>query len=497
LKQEKHPWIIIILCSTVLFLVNSTVFSFWGQINADEGWYLYASKLVYSGLLPYKDFAFTQTPLLPYVYGLPQIFFPQSIYLGRITSIVFSTIAFILSITIAKKFGGKTAATITALLGATFTYGIYYQSIVKTYSLTTFLFMLAFFVLPAKPQHTWKSILAVIFVLLASFTRLSAIFFATPVIVYAFISSNSRDRLIISAACLFVLVYFLSFVLRNTDSALWGLILHHSMQWGDLTIMEQVSQILSFRIPALIIVFLFYIILWGTLTLTSLKQAKNSTKPFWVLLTVTTGLLLFTIPNLISGGFYTEYFVPFVFVSFPITGIVYAKTYPNQGKYLKAFINLALLFAIIFGFIRGGNSFIDTSGGSSPIEETRKVASHVSKNSDPSDQIFVLEALWLAVESNRQVLPNMTMAQFSYYDVETAKAKRLHLVNSQMIFDHIKTKTPKLVILTEIDWDILMSTSRYENIQQALEENYLLIYSQDNFGQHNDHIDIYVQNENK
>lgn len=497
MKQGKHLWNIVILCSTVLFLVNSAVYGFWGQINADEGWYLYASKLVYTGLHPYKDFAFTQTPLLPYVYGLPQIIFFQSIHLGRITSIVFSTIAFILSITIAKNFGGKTAATITALLGATFTYGIYYQSIVKTYSLTTFFFMSAFFVLSAKPQYALKFMFAVIFVLLASFTRLSAVFFAIPVIVYAFISSSSRGKLMISAACLFVLACFLSFVLHNADSALWGLILHHSMQWGNLTIMEQVSQILSFRIPALIIVFLFYIILWGTLTFTSLKQAKNSNKPFFTLLTVKIGLLLFAIPNLISGGFYTEYFVPFVFVSFPITGIAYAKTYPNQGKYLKAFINLALIFAMVLGFIRGGDTFIDTSGGSSPIEEIRKVARIVSKNSDPSDKIFVLEALWLVIESNRQVLPNMTMAQFSYYDAETIQAKRLHLVNSQMIFDYIKDKTPKLVILTDIDWDILKSTSQYENIQQTLEENYILIYSQDNFGQHSDHIDIYVQNGNK
>ena len=145
IKQEETFWGIITIVGSVLFILNSSVFILLGRVNSDEGWYLYASKLVYMGRLPYKDFAFTQTPLLPYIYGIPQIFF-QSLYLGRVTSAFFSIVAFILSWVIAKNYGGKMAGGITALLGATFTYGIYAQSTIKTFSLTTLFFILAFFV---------------------------------------------------------------------------------------------------------------------------------------------------------------------------------------------------------------------------------------------------------------------------------------------------------------------------------------------------------------
>ena len=39
----------------------------WGALNQDEGWYLYAAQLVGAGKLPYRDFFFTQGPALPIV----------------------------------------------------------------------------------------------------------------------------------------------------------------------------------------------------------------------------------------------------------------------------------------------------------------------------------------------------------------------------------------------------------------------------------------------
>jgi hypothetical protein len=39
-------------------------------IDGDEGFYLLASRLVFEGKLPYRDFLYLQTPLLPYFYGL-------------------------------------------------------------------------------------------------------------------------------------------------------------------------------------------------------------------------------------------------------------------------------------------------------------------------------------------------------------------------------------------------------------------------------------------
>lgn len=497
IKQEQYFWKVIVTFGTMLFVLNSIIFIFLGQANADEGWYLYASKLVYAGQYPYRDFAFTQTPLLPYIYGIAQNLFFQSIYLGRITSVIFSTIAFILSLMIARNNGGKMASGITSLLGATFTYGIYFQSITKTYALTTFFFILALFFLSSNFKQSLRLILSTIFVLLATLTRLSAVFFAIPFIIYAFIVSNTKNRLIIIAICLAASFWILILALQNIDAATWGLVTHHASQWGNTSINERVAQILNFRIPSFLVAFPSYSLLWVTVLLMGFNQIKINIKHHFAILITTIGLFLFSIPNLISGGFYTEYFVPFIFVSFPITGIAYTKIFHHQGKFSKVFMNVVLLSTMVLGLIRGGFYFIDISGGRAPIEEIRKVSTIISENSTTRDKIFVLEALWLAIESHRQVLPNMTMAQFSFYDTDTKTANQLHLINGQIALHYIENSVPKIVILTDLDWSILQNTFYYEGIINSLENNYRLVFSEENFGQHSSHIEVYIRRKDK
>ena len=44
----------------------AVVFNAWGrELNADEGFYLAASKATLQGELPYRDYAYTMMPLLP------------------------------------------------------------------------------------------------------------------------------------------------------------------------------------------------------------------------------------------------------------------------------------------------------------------------------------------------------------------------------------------------------------------------------------------------
>ncbi|HRG56548.1 MAG TPA: hypothetical protein PLG56_10940, partial [Lacunisphaera sp.] len=40
-----------------------------GALNPDEGFYAAAARAVWQGEMPYRDFGYTQTPLLPYVNG--------------------------------------------------------------------------------------------------------------------------------------------------------------------------------------------------------------------------------------------------------------------------------------------------------------------------------------------------------------------------------------------------------------------------------------------
>ena len=53
-----------------LYVVLGAANLYFGDLNQDEGWYLYAARQVHEGELPYRDFAFTQGPMLPLVYSL-------------------------------------------------------------------------------------------------------------------------------------------------------------------------------------------------------------------------------------------------------------------------------------------------------------------------------------------------------------------------------------------------------------------------------------------
>ena len=51
------------------FVVLAAFAVWFGGLNQDEGWYLYAAQLVGEGKKLYKDFAFTQGPMMPEFYS--------------------------------------------------------------------------------------------------------------------------------------------------------------------------------------------------------------------------------------------------------------------------------------------------------------------------------------------------------------------------------------------------------------------------------------------
>ena len=123
------------VAAVVMFALVGLVFVLRGRLNVDEGWYLDASRLVFHGQIPFRDFGFTQMPLSPYVYGLPQLLGP-SIVLGRLTSLLFVVAAVGLAVRVTWRAVGRYAALAVAVLCLAFPTGIYNLTLVKTYALS-------------------------------------------------------------------------------------------------------------------------------------------------------------------------------------------------------------------------------------------------------------------------------------------------------------------------------------------------------------------------
>lgn len=119
----------------------------FGPLNQDEGWYLLAARNVGRGMLPYRDFLYTQGPALPFAYALfLPLWSPFGVLGGRVLTAVFG----LLAATFAAAFSAcvsrsghplgraPTAALATFALLALSPDWAYFSVIPKTYALGAF-----------------------------------------------------------------------------------------------------------------------------------------------------------------------------------------------------------------------------------------------------------------------------------------------------------------------------------------------------------------------
>ena len=128
-----------------LVWLTLSLFNLWmGELNQDEGWYLYAAKQLASGHLPYRDFAFTQPPLVPLAYaaGLHWID-AHGILGGRILTWLFGTLGALAALFAAMRAGPRSAQRLSGglclVLVALNMFQSYFTVVVKTYALASLL----------------------------------------------------------------------------------------------------------------------------------------------------------------------------------------------------------------------------------------------------------------------------------------------------------------------------------------------------------------------
>jgi len=133
--------IILLLVVVASWLVLSGLNLWMGELNQDEGWYLYAAKQMTEGLMPYRDFAFTQPPMLPLVYSWTYTWVGNFGLLGgRMVTWLFGTLGLLSAVWLAMRAGPRKAQRFTAgvafILIAINLYQSYFTIVVKTYALS-------------------------------------------------------------------------------------------------------------------------------------------------------------------------------------------------------------------------------------------------------------------------------------------------------------------------------------------------------------------------
>ena len=177
--RDKLP-VLVLLYALAFALALGVANLVFGDLNQDEGWYLYAAQNFARGAKPYKDYFFTQGPVMPAVYAsASKLWSPFGVIGGRAFTFALGFFGAVgAGLFAAQQFprGQRLAPwTITFALTACGVYHSYFTVIPKTYALSSLLLVLGCGALTqSHPGHSKRlAFTAGVFFALAAATRVS------------------------------------------------------------------------------------------------------------------------------------------------------------------------------------------------------------------------------------------------------------------------------------------------------------------------------------
>lgn len=502
----------------VLFCCIAVIYILVGEVNEDEGWYLYASKLVYQGKVPYRDFSYTQSPVLPYVYGGLQQLFGVSLLLGRIITGFFGLVALVLTMAVAKIFSGDRASLVAGAAIAANPFAIYFMIITKTYSLSIMLIALSLFLVFKKGNKGIHYPLSAACLAIAIGVRLTVL----PVLVLTliYIAIVKRKYFLRSAAASGVTLatIFLPFIILDPRASYFNILGYHMARYNPQTTAELILGKLRaffeilikfpFLIPFIFLgLGLFLVPRINRLWLSPKKDIKG----YWPHLLVFSSFISVFLIHFVPGGSLPEYHV----LNLPLAALFAGWLFDEWSLEIKESYKESLLALLVIGlllfslvgarpihrFLDPRTSYVNLSGGRLPVHEVSQVGRFVKEHTSPDQQLFTTHT-YLAMEANRDVLEGMEMGIFSFYpEWSTERAKRYEVVNFEILKEYVRTRRAKALIITDTDFvhsGIYESTgsSIRESLLELIEDNYSQEFSMDNFGQFgqgNDKVHVYLR----
>ena len=202
-------------------------------VDADEGAYLLAAKLVMQGKLLYHDFSYPQMPLLPYLYGAWMKLFGMTWYSSRFLSALFSiALGLLLYRQIARVTGRPPLAFLAtiafAFTGLTFSW----YPLVKTFVFPTLMVFLSYAVLDSSIR--WKYFLSGVCLGIAVSTRfyvgIVILTLAVEVVRREHGITGLRQLGVLAAGFVVALAPNLVLFAVNPDAFIFNILGHHAIR---------------------------------------------------------------------------------------------------------------------------------------------------------------------------------------------------------------------------------------------------------------------------
>jgi len=451
---------VVAVVGVVAYAVLSFVFVFRGRLNADEGWYLYAGRLVWRGQLPYRDFAFPQMPLTAYLYGLPQTIH-ASLTLGRLTSLAFGVVAVVLFVRVAWREAGRAAGAAVAILLAAFPTGVYNLTLTKTYALSALLIAVVLIALtsPGRTTRTWPLATAAAIALLA--TRSTGLVLALLVLGWCLLRAPNRStRRNVAIVAVVGGALLASLLLSDVTAARWDLITFHNLLWHGADPGSRLETVVRNRIPDWLGDYWGYaaLLLGALVAVFTSRRVRGHLGRQPGLVLVAAGLVGSLGAQLLTGEWApVEYATPLIPGLVTLAVVVLGLALRPDGGW-SAHRGLAtvavvavLALAITTVLHPGAGEYFTGSRHPGAVDAANRVGDYLSDHTRADDEVLTLWAQPAGLVSGRDNVPDVTVGPFSYEDLGTRDAHDLHYVNADRLARLLRAGRPAAIVLTGID----------------------------------------------
>ncbi|MEZ4768839.1 MAG: glycosyltransferase family 39 protein [Caldilineales bacterium] len=426
----------------LLFAIELAFWVLFRLVNLDEGWYLWAGKDVYAGRHLYSDFAYTQTPLLPYVYGLVQLLFGNSLYVGRVLTALFGFGAGALGAATARRIAGPWAGVFALAFLVTTFLAITSFAYTATYGLTAFLLAAAFYVaarLPAGNKRTW---LIAACLALATAGRLASVVVFLPMAAFLIFSAPRGRRVrtaleFVFAATLLLALLLGPFVLTSGRQMAYDIFGFHmdrtTAEWRrGVLVSTLLETVRDFTVPVLL-----YAAAVVDLCIRILRRRRDwqsALRDHGLELTLAAAVALLYVAHLVPRTATTYYNVlqaPMIAILF---GALAVRLLSGSRPRLVAAILAILLVGQVVTCARAVRFYDLTAWPPvNQVEIVRTAAAKLNDSVPPGSTLLTFD-LHLALEAGLESPPGYEMSIFSYRPTwTTEEAQHYRVVNNELL----------------------------------------------------------------
>ena len=382
-----------------------------GGLNQDEGWYLYAANLVAEGQMPYRDFAFTQGPVMPFVYSAFAGAWRLGGLLGaRLFTLALGLAGILFAVGLSRRLvaddrRNEVALVVFFLLGTNL-YHLYYLAIPKTYALAGLFVSVAFYLLSFARTSAAAAFGAGLCLAFAAGTRIS-LGALLPVVGAGLLVGRRWKAL--AAFCAggggLALAYGPFLLDADARAGLFAAQAYHAARGGfDLTwTVGSLSRLVRWYLPVFLV-----------LGLGGFRRARLLLAAF---------LAVFAV-QMLAPFPYEDYQVPVLslLAVFAAVNFVASATVPAPRALLLV---LGLSFATAFGSpllekwsTNGQDRFWSLKKAKTELAQLRDVAREIEAL-DPGGTTLLTQDLYLAVETRRKVPHGLEMGPFAILSDES------------------------------------------------------------------------------